>query len=127
MFRNYFKIAVRSVLKQKGLAFINLFGLSVGIACFSMFLLYAINEFTFDSFHKKAKNIYRVYQWNEAFGNDEAQGMAYNPLPLGPAIKEEFPDVVESIRFKEAWGASFIKSGDVISREEVSFADPSFF
>lgn len=127
MFRNYFKIAVRSVLKQKGLSFINLFGLSVGIACFSMFLLYAINEFTFDSFHKKAKNIFRVYQWTEAKGNEEAQGMSYHPMPLGPALKEEFPDIIQSVRIKESWGPSFIKSGDVVSREDVTFADASFF
>lgn len=127
MFRNYFKIAVRSILKQKGLSFINLFGLSVGIACFSMFLLYAINEFTFDSFHKKAKNIFRVYQWTEAKGNEEAQGMSYHPMPLGPALKEEFPDIIQSVRIKESWGPSFIKSGDVVSREDVTFADASFF
>src|SRR6476469_2208997 len=115
MFKNYFKVAVRNILTQKGLAFINLFGLSVGIACFSLFLLYAINEFTFDSFYKNASNIYRVCEWTEALGNDPAQGMSYNPLPLGPAMKSEFPDVKEAIRFKEPWGQSFIKNGNQVS------------
>ena len=127
MFKNYFKVAVRNILKQKGLAFINLFGLSVGIACFSLFLLYAINEFTFDGFHKNANNIYRVCEWAEALGSEAAQGMSYNPLPLGPAMKSEFPDVKEAIRFKEPWGQCFIKNGNQVSREEVSFADAPFF
>ena len=127
MFKNYFKVAIRSILKQKGLAFINLFGLSVGIACFSLFLLYAINEFTFDSFHKNSKNIYRVCEWTEALGKDPANGMSYNPMPLGPAMKTEFPDVIQAIRFKEPWGESFIKNGDKVSREEVSFTDAPFF
>ena len=127
MFKNYFKVAIRSILKQKGLAFINLFGLSVGIACFSLFLLYAINEFTFDSFHNNARHIFRVYQWTEALGSDPAQGMSYNPMPLGPALKTEFPDVNEAIRFKESWGESFIKYGNKVTREEVSFADAPFF
>ena len=48
MWRNYLKVALRSLFKQKGLTFINIFGLSIGMACFSLFLLYAINEFSYD-------------------------------------------------------------------------------
>ena len=59
MIKHYLKIAFRNLVKQKGLAFINIAGLSIGLACFSLFLLYAINEFSFDRFHKNAKNIHR--------------------------------------------------------------------
>ena len=74
MLKNYFKVALRNLSKQKALAFINIFGLSAGIACFSLFMLYAVNEFSFDSFNKNADNIYRVYLWHEAKGDEQAQG-----------------------------------------------------
>jgi hypothetical protein len=52
MIKHYFKIAVRNLSRQKALAFINVFGFSVGLACFILFLLFAVNEFSFDRFHK---------------------------------------------------------------------------
>jgi len=127
MFKNYFKIAIRNLAKQKTLAFINVFGLSVGIACFSLFMLYAVNEFSFDSFHKNGDNIYRVYLWHEAKGDEQAQGGSYQPMPLAPALKQDLPDVENYVRFREGWGQSFIKADNKVSRGEISFADPSFF
>jgi putative ABC transport system permease protein len=127
MVKIYFKIAIRNLAKQKTLAFINIFGLSVGLACFSLFMLYAVNEFSFDRFHKKGNNIYRMYLWFEAKGEEEAHGMSYHPMPLGPAMKQDLPDVENYVRIREGWGENFIKADNKVSREEVSYADPSFF
>jgi putative ABC transport system permease protein len=69
MIRNYFKIALRHLTRQKSLAFINIFGLSAGIAWFSLFMLYAINEFTFDRFHQQADNIYLVINRISSYSN----------------------------------------------------------
>ena len=57
MIKHYFKIAFRNLAKQKVLSGINILGLSIGLACFILFLLYAVNEFTFDRFHKNADNV----------------------------------------------------------------------
>lgn len=65
MLSNYLKTALRVLAREKGLAFINLSGLSIGLACFALFLLYAVNEFSFDRFHKNEKDIYRVYTWKK--------------------------------------------------------------
>ena len=92
MIKHYFKIAIRNLGKQKGLSFINVFGLSVGLACFSLFLLYAVNEFSFDRFHKNAKNIYRVYYHRDAVNGEDARSSSYLPIPLGPAMKENLPE-----------------------------------
>ena len=127
MLKNYFKVALRNLINQKGLAFINIFGLSVGIACFGLFMLYSVNEFSFDRFHKNGDNIYRVYQWSEAIGEEAAGGKAYHPMPLGPAMKQELPGVKNYVRLREARGESFIKANNEVGREEVTFADPSFF
>jgi putative ABC transport system permease protein len=127
MLRNYLKIAWRNLAKQKGLALINIFGLSIGLACFTLFLLYAVNEFSFDRFHAKGKNIYRVYRWMAAMGEEKENMHAFTPMPLGNAMKQDLPDVEEYVRFQDAWDEEFIKVNDEVSRMGISFADPQFF
>lgn len=127
MIKHYFKIALRNLGRQKILSFINISGLSIGLACFSLFLLYAVNEFSFDRFHKNGKDIYRMYRWTEAMNNEEAGGDVYMPSPLGPAMKTDLPDVKDYVRFRDGWGESFIKIDGTVRRAEVSYADPSVF
>ncbi len=127
MIKHYIKIAVRNLGRQKILTLINIMGLSLGLACFALFLLYAVNEFSFDRFHKNAKNIYRVYRWSEAMNGQEAGGDVYMPSPLGPALKQDFPDIVNYVRLRDGWGKSFVKVDDKVMRMEVSYTDPQFF
>lgn len=127
MIKNYFKIAIRNLFKQKGLSLINILGLSIGLACFSLFLLYAINELTYDRQHENGDNIFRVYRWTKAFGGQEARGDAHLPMPLGPAMQETFPEVEEVVRFRTAWGENFVRSNGQIQRTGVTFADPNVF
>ena len=109
MLKNNFKIAIRNLFKQKGLAFINIFGLSIGLACFSLFLLYAVHEFSFDQFHKDSDQLYRVYRWTEDMDGEGTEGDPHLPLPLGTEMVKEFPDVENVVRWKEAWGESFVR------------------
>ena len=127
MLKHYFKIAVRNLGRQKILSFINISGLSIGLACFSLFLLYAVNEFSFDRFHKNSNNIYRVYRWTNALDGREAEGDVYMPSPLGPAMKDDLPDVANYVRLRDGWGESFIKVDGAVRRMNVSYADPSLF
>ena len=127
MIKHYLKIALRNLAKQKVLAFINVFGLSVGLACFSLFLLFAENEFSFDSFHKKAKDIYRVYIHVGPIHGEEARGSSYLPIPLGPAMKQDLPEVKDFVRIKDSWNGDFVRADNKVSRVKVSFADPQFF
>src|ERR1700681_4208012 len=102
MFKNYLKIALRNLQKQRAFAFVNVFGLSVGIACVSLLLLFAINEFSFDKFHRNAANIYRVYAvWDaSAWGVkdkreiDYTEYSSFNKQKLAEAMKQQLPDVV---------------------------------
>ncbi|HSZ86348.1 MAG TPA: ABC transporter permease, partial [Puia sp.] len=126
MLKNYFKIAIRNLTKQKTLAFINIFGLSVGIACFSLFMLYAINEFSFDNFHKNAANTYLVLEGNGKPNPKEIAGHIYTPMPLGPAMKQELPGVENYVRYIQPY-ETFIKIRDERRRENIAYADPSFF
>ena len=126
MLKNYFKIALRNLTKQKTLAFINIFGLSVGIACFSLFMLYAINEFTFDGFHKNAADTYLVLDGNGKPNPKPIGGYIYTSMPLGLAMKQELPGVENSVRYIQPY-ETFIKIKDERRRENIAYADPSFF
>ena len=128
MIKHYFKIAFRSIAKQKILSAINMAGLSIGIACFSLFLLFAVNEFSYDRFHKNATNIFQVYEWNDAFNDREAGGSPYLPMPLGNAMKQEYPDVEDYVRIRATGRTNFIKLADNDTRRvKITYADLNFF
>ena len=126
MIRSYLKIAWRTLAKQKTLSFINIFGLSVGIACFSLFMLYAINEFSFDGFHKNASNTYLVLDGNAKQNIKALQGVIYTPMPLGPAMKQELPGVERYVRYIQPY-ETFVKIKNEGRRENIAYADTSFF
>ncbi len=91
MLKNYFKIAVRSLLKDKGYATLNILGLTIGLT-FSLFLVFYItDELSFDRYHEKADPIFRV---GAAIKEPErADKVAVTQFPLAPTLKKEFPDV----------------------------------
>lgn len=92
MFRNYIKIAFRYLLRNKVLAVINTFGLAVGMAACFTIMQYVHFEMSYDKFHKNAKDIYRV---NLYWGKTH---MATNHPAAGPALKADFPEVIEYAR-----------------------------
>jgi len=125
MLKNYFKLAWRNLAKQKGLSFISLFGLSVGIACFILFLLYAVNEFNFDGFHKNADDIYLVLN-GRTDAKEVIGGSIFTEMPLGPAMKQELADVKEDVRYVQPF-ETFINVNKEGRRENLGYADPAFF
>ncbi len=128
MLRHYFKVAFRSMAKQKVPAFVNIIGLSLGIACFTLFLFYGVNEFSFDRFNKNASNIYRAYIWLQGHDGGDAMYGTYMPMPLGPALKQDLPDVENYVRVQNAWSESFVRVNDNdVHRLKVSYADPQLF
>nr|WP_290939646.1 ABC transporter permease [Haliscomenobacter sp.] len=126
MLKSYLKIALRDLLKQKGLSLINVLSLSIGLACFTLLLLFAVNEFNYDRFHTNNERIFRVYRWTEAMNDEGTEGDPYLPVPLGPAMKADLPDLETYTRFQEAWGESFVRVNGTVSRLGVCFADPQF-
>jgi putative ABC transport system permease protein len=125
MLKNYLIVAWRNLVRQKGLSFISIFGLALGIACFSVLVLYAINEFGFDGFHKHAAQIYRVYDGDQVW-TPRQEGSIYTPMPLGPAMKQDLADVEDYVRYIQSIEA-YLKVGNETDRENIAYADPSFF
>ncbi len=87
MFKNYFKIAIRSLFKNYVYSFINVAGLSIGIACSVLILLWVADEYGYDRFHKNYSSIYRLYQsqqWTEGIGTGNSM-----PYLLKDVIKDK--------------------------------------
>jgi putative ABC transport system permease protein len=99
MIKNYLKIAWRNLLKSKLFSFINIFGLSVGMTCCMLLLLYILSEVSFDKHQEHANELYLVRSENVRF-NGEKMDNPRAPAPYAGALKQEFPEVVQVTR---AW------------------------
>ncbi|MEM8559653.1 MAG: FtsX-like permease family protein [Bacteroidota bacterium] len=95
MLRSYFTVAWRALRRQPGYAFINIFGLAIGIACFVLIVRYVQDELAYDQHHTNADRIYRVVEIIEG-----AEESASQPLPVGETIRTDHDAQVEaSVRF----------------------------
>lgn len=126
MLQNYLRIAFRSLWKNKGIAVINIAGLSVGLACFALLLLHVNDEFSFDRFHAKKDRIFRVFRHIQPMNGEPARSDVYLPMPLGPAMKADLPEVLDYVRFCE-WGEQFVRAPRQLSKMSVVYADPQIF
>jgi putative ABC transport system permease protein len=110
MYKNYFKITFRNLLKHKGYSFINIFGLALGMSACMLILLFVNNEHSFDAFHEKRANIYRLDEV-QSFGAVSDQKVALSMYPMGPNLLADYPEIIDFTRF---WtmGRTLIKYND---------------
>ena len=125
MFKNYIKVTFRNIVKNKLYSFINITGLSIGIAGSLLMLVYVSNQLSYESMHKNADNIVRV---SAGFGKGASAMKLAGAMPgIGPAAAEEIPDVKASVRFRKAFNAK-IKVGDkTFTEDNFFFADSNVF
>jgi hypothetical protein len=122
---NYVRVALRKMRRQKGYSAITIAGLAVGLACSVLMMLWVKDELSFDRFHTDRDSIYRLV--TETKSENAVTLDARAPTPTGPAIKAEFPEVLESCRYRTNNNYG-IRLGDKAFFDEViGIADPSFF
>jgi putative ABC transport system permease protein len=126
MLKNYLKTAIRSLKRQKVYSFINIAGLSLGLVCCILIILYVRFELSYDHYHQNADRIYRIIEIEINEGKKDFS--ATTPAPLAPALTAEFPEIVSAVRFFhpswiEKWKVS--SEGKTFVEENVFFADPS--
>lgn len=125
MFRNYFKITVRNLFRQKLYSVINIGGLTIGIASFLLIFIYVQYEKSFDKFYPNADNIYNIYQQqpgNFSLGSDF---FAVTPAALAPTLLQDYPEV-ESATTMDTY-STLLSSGEEHHFEEIVVADEHFF
>ncbi|GAB2790312.1 ABC transporter permease [Rhabdobacter roseus] len=121
MIRNYLKIAWRNVQKSKLFSAINVFGLSVGMTCCMLLLLYIRSELSFDRHHAFAEDIYLLR--SENWRNGDKMDNPRAPSPYAQAIKAEYPEVVQVTRL---W-PNFVESQALLKIQEPGQAVKSFY
>lgn len=125
MFRNYLKIAVRNINRHKSYSVINIFGLSMGLACTILIILFVKDELSYDRFHENLHSIYRpMVRFHNPDGSVSWQGGAVH-VPHGPALKEYFPEVKRYVRVFP-W-EFIVNIGDLIEEQEITMVDAEFF
>lgn len=123
----YCKLALRHLARRPTTAFINISGLAIGLACFILFGLYALNELSYDRFHQRAADIYRVYEWGEGLPGRPPSGIAGLSMAMGPALQQDFGDDIESmVRFRKRDNV-LVRGPKGVDHLPVSYADASFF
>jgi putative ABC transport system permease protein len=128
MFRNYFKIAIRNLWRNKGLSFINIFGLAAGMACSLLIFLFVTDELSYDRFNNNSDRIFRVVK---DFVNSDGSHLpdATTPPAAAPAIQKEIPGIEHVTRVFPGWGNNYLISykDKHIYDEKLYRIDSSFF
>ena len=111
MLRNYLIITLRNIKNYKIYSLLNITGLAVGLAAFILIGLYVQYELSFDKYHENADRIYRVVK---------KEGRTFTAAPLGPALKENFPEVEAVTRIIQSQKM-------LISHEQDHFLEETFY
>jgi predicted permease len=126
MFYSYIKTAFRNLRKYKGYSFINITGLAIGIACCILILMWVRDEMSYDSFHVKSERLFRAVE-EQTYRGGEIFPVAVTPAPLGPALKEEIPEIADTCRFTNAPRFLVRYENKRFYESGLGMADPSFF
>jgi putative ABC transport system permease protein len=123
MIKNFFKIAFRNLLRNKGFSVINILGLAVGMASAMLILLWIRNEVSYDQFHEKKDRIYEA--WNRASFSGELNCWNTTPKVLARTLERDLPEVEQAVRVD--WANSRLFSiGEKRLTVEGSIVDSNF-
>src|ERR1700722_9261274 len=128
MIKNFIKTAFRSLLKNKGFTFINVFGLALGLATCLLIVFYVFEELSYDRYNTKYERIYRVNTDLRYNGTLSSFGTAAKPVAAG--LAQEFPEVEKSARITGALNIRFRKGNEIIREDEDNttfYCDPGIF
>jgi putative ABC transport system permease protein len=124
MLKNFFKVAIRNLWKQKGYSFLNIFGLAMGMACSLLILLWITDEERVDNFHVKGDRLYSVYE--RQYYDGKIQAGFFTPGILSDEMKKVMPEVEMSSGM--GWtDKSTFQVGDKIMKESGTSAGADFF
>jgi len=124
MFKNYFKTAFRNLLHNKIYSFINIAGLSLGLACAMLIMLYVNDEVSYDRFHKNVSQIYRIDKETPK-DNGDFHYNSYTGYFPGPRFAAKIPEIQSFVRFQP--GVTDIKTDKDVQSQDISYVDSNFF
>jgi len=125
MFKNYLKVALRNLWKNKSFSAINIIGLAAGLAVCLLIVLYVVDELSYDKYNKNADRIYRLDA--DIYFNDTQAIFAVAPDPLAPTLKREYPVVEEMTRVNYQQDVLIKKDNQNVQDHNVGYVDSTFF
>ncbi len=133
MISNYFKIAWRSLSRSKMYSLINIVGLTVGIACCILIVLYVKDELSYDKYHKNYNEIYRVlHAYREKSDHPlpapaPGEYQVWGNAPVAPALLADFPEIKETARFTSPVTLLLQHNDKRFQESSLVFADSTLF
>ncbi len=124
MFVNYLKTALRTLLRQKSYSIINIGGLAIGMSVCILILSYVFFELSYDKFHEKSDQIYRVGLDATVGGN--TMNLAVTSAPMGEALRQDFPEVIANTRLSGGGAQELSIGGRKFIQEDMLYVDSSF-
>ncbi len=126
MITNYLKTALRNLIRQKSYSFINIGGLAIGMSVCILILTYIFYEVSFDKFHEKKDQIYRLCV--DANIGGTAMDLALSSGPMGPALVDQIPEIINQTRiFQTSERFLIAKDENKFYEDQVYYVDSSFF
>ncbi|MFC2111675.1 FtsX-like permease family protein [Bacteroidota bacterium] len=126
MLRNYFTVAIRNLVRQRGFSIINILGLTIGLTVSALIILYIVHELGYDRFHKNSNRIYRVAIDGEISG--QPLNVAVSSPPFGPNLMNDYPEIENFVRIDQVNASALIAIADQkFYEQDVLFTDSSFF
>ena len=125
MLKNYLKVALRNLWKNKSFSAINIIGLAAGLAVCLLIVLYVVDELSYDKYNKNADRIYRLDA--DIYFNDTQAIFAVAPDPLAPTLKREYPVVEEMTRVNYQQDVLIRKDNQNVQDHNVGYVDSTFF
>jgi len=125
MIKNFFRIAVRNIANHRGITFINISGLAVGLAATLLILLWVQNELSYERYNLNGEDIYRVEQ--DQFYSGERYHVTVTPHPSGPVWMENIPEIKEQTRINRLPRILFRQGENVFFESSVIAADSGLF
>ena len=122
MLKNFTVTALRSLIKNKLVSFINIFGLSIAIGCSLVVYIFVGWQLSMDQFHENQEQIFLLQNVVARDGSEQVWGDS--PAPIGAMLKEDFPQIKQVVRIDNR--RAVFKYGDKVFNEFVRFVDPAF-
>ena len=120
MLKNYFTLIFKNLKKQKAFSFINILGLTVGITCCLLIYVFIKHELSYDNFHSKGKDIYRVVREADIDGDKTKDQVAYLSGPYALALKNDYPTLIKK-------AVRVMPDNDLFTYKELAFNEKKVY
>ena len=125
MIKNFFKVAVRNIVKHKAFSFINILGLAVGIACSVLILLFVTHELSYDRFHEKADRIHRIVV-RASIGNTQIR-QTYSSAETFRKLLLDFPEIETGVKFLDLGDVPVVWGDRTFNESRFYAVDETFY